>query len=292
MATTSPGSIARADLFKIQLLNGSTIYANSSQFDITYGGNVYYSTKNGAWERGAITSEASFDLRTETMSLKVIAPSTLSYPNAPGTTYNAAALLGLFDAAPVTVLTLYWNAGAIPPVNATNYIETKFYGFILPNGEITRSHIEFEVSDALYILNMKMPRNLIQASCWHTLGDVNCTIPLTTNSAYYENNSVGASSTRQNIILGTATSRTSPFYAQGYILMTSGQNNGRRFSVKTQTSTTSVLLARAMPLPLAVGDTFTMYAGCDKSPATCNGKFANLIHIGATPFCPNPEVAI
>lgn len=285
--------IGRADLFSIALPNGQTLRATSAQVDLTYSGNVYFSSQNGVWQRGKVTAEAAFDLRANDMSLTVLAPYNKTYPGTTAT-LMAAALMGLFDAAQVLVYTAYFPAGlnnpsAINAFIASAGVENKYAGYIKPGGNISRSKIEFEVADPLYVLDIKMPRNLIQTPCRHTLYDPNCTLVKT---SFQQTNSVAAGSTRQNIILGTAASHASPYFAQGFLTMTSGQNNGFTYAIKSQNGTTSILLANAMPLPLAIGDTFTMYAGCDKTAVTCQTKFNNLINIGSMEFVPNPEVAI
>jgi hypothetical protein len=281
-----------ADLFSIALPNGQTLRANSYGFDLVYSGNTYYASQNGAWQRGKITSEAAFDLRANDMSLTVLAPATVLYPGA-GVTLMAAAQLGLFDVSLVTVYTAYLPTGNSPAALnafiASVGVENKYAGYIKPSGNIGRSKIEFEVADPLYLLNIKMPRNLIQAGCRHTFCDVNCTL---SKASFTTSNSVASGSTRQLINLGTALGSAPPRYSQGSITMTSGFNSGFTFSIKQQNSTTQILLANAMPLPLAIGDTFTIITGCDKTPATCQNVYSNLIHIGAMPFVPNPETAI
>ena len=285
-------AIGVADLFSIALPNGQTLRATSWGMDLVYSGNTYYSSQNGAWQRGKITSEAGFDLRANDMGLTVLAPYSVIYPGA-GVTLMAAALLGLFDAALVKVYTAYFPAGlqpaAINAFIASVGVENKYAGYIKPAGAISRSKIEFEVADPLYILNLKMPRNLIQAGCRHTFCDVNCTLSA---SSFTTSNSVASGSTRQLINLVTTLGSAPPRYSQGSIKMTSGFNDGFQFSIKKQNSTTQILLANAMPLPLAIGDTFTIITGCDKTPATCQNVYSNLIHIGAFPFVPNPEMAI
>ncbi|MHB0992679.1 MAG: DUF2163 domain-containing protein [Burkholderiales bacterium] len=72
------------------------------------------------------------------------------------------------------------------------------------------------------------------------------------------------------------------YYAQGIITMTSGNANGMTAVIKTVSNGNIVLL---LPLsrPPAVGDTFTMSAGCSKSVATCQYKFNNVINFGGFP---------
>jgi len=44
-------------------------------------------------------------------------------------------------------------------------------------------------------------------------------------------------------------------------------------------------------IPIA-GDTYTLYAGCDKLQATCSGKFNNLVHFRGFPYIPASEVSV
>ena len=46
-----------------------------------------------------------------------------------------------------------------------------------------------------------------------------------------------------------------------------------------------------MPLPNvpAVGDTFSVFPGCDKTKTTCAGKFSNIARFRGFPFVPVPE---
>ncbi len=267
-----------------------SINACSSTFDIAYQGVTYYGSKFGAWERGKITSEASFDLKANDMTLSVLAPGTLAYPNT-SVTMMGAAQLGLFDAALVQVFTAYWPIGQMPNSYVASWgIETKFAGYIKPNGSIGRSKLEFEVADALYLLNQKLPRNIIQASCRHTLYDPNCTMVATNFKS--ATMTVASGSTRQSINTTATLGQSPPIFTQGYITFLTGQNAGLSFTIKQQISTTNLLLAASVPLPLAIGDTFTAFFGCAKTAAVCQGTFNNLVHIGATPFVPSPEVAI
>ena len=47
------------------------------------------------------------------------------------------------------------------------------------------------------------------------------------------------------------------------------------------------------PLPFAPspGDAFTVYAGCDHTQGTCQGRFNNLANFRGFPYVPPPELA-
>jgi Phage conserved hypothetical protein BR0599/Uncharacterized conserved protein (DUF2163) len=85
-------------------------------------------------------------------------------------------------------------------------------------------------------------------------------------------------------------------YPLGYVLGITGQNTGLKRSVKVQTTSATggypeLQLLWPLPFPVAAGDTFELFAGCDKTLATCTAVYNNTIHFGGTPFVPNPEIA-
>jgi hypothetical protein len=42
----------------------------------------------------------------------------------------------------------------------------------------------------------------------------------------------------------------------------------------------------------SVGDTFTIYYGCDHTPGTCQSKFNNLANFRGFPYVPPPQMAV
>ena len=72
------------------------------------------------------------------------------------------------------------------------------------------------------------------------------------------------------------------YFAQGIITMTSGASSGMQSQVKTMQGENMALL---LPLGrgVAVGDTFTVMAGCCKTVSACQYKFNNLVNYGGFP---------
>lgn len=86
---------------------------------------------------------------------------------------------------------------------------------------------------------------------------------------------------------GSAGSGGSPplfgdYFAQGIVTMTSGSANGMRADVKTLTGPTLSLLLPLGRTP-AVGDTFSITAGCSKTVGACQYKFNNIANFGGFP---------
>lgn len=72
------------------------------------------------------------------------------------------------------------------------------------------------------------------------------------------------------------------YFSSGQLTFTSGNNSGLSVTAKKQTGG---LIELFIPTAFTtqVGDTFTIMAGCDKTPATCQSKFNNVANFGGFP---------
>lgn len=174
---SAPGWV-EADCFVINLPNGQTILATNGQWDITFlgstpgwtgGQTTFRSIGFGAWYRGSITSESGFDLSANTMDL-TCEPGDVQYPGI-AMSIPAAAHRHLFDAATVWVYTAYMPLTGYGDVSAG--IETKFQGTIT-TAKPSRTSVQFEVADPLFLLNMKVPSRVLQSNCPWSFADSNC----------------------------------------------------------------------------------------------------------------------
>ena len=60
--------------------------------------------------------------------------------------------------------------------------------------------------------------------------------------------------------------------------------------VKTWTQTGGVVqLYLPMPRPVQVGDTLSIYPGCDKRVGHCRDKFNNIVNMRAEPYVPGTD---
>lgn len=287
----------RADLFKIVLQNGQTVFATTWQTAITFQSNTYHPRRYGAWQRGGVQSEASYSPVSNSMSLTVFVdpnqPPAVLYPGTQTPLFQTIAA-GLFDAATVTVYTLYWGLGeSVATGIARGYI-TSFVGQITKVTDLGRDKCDFDVADMLFQLNLYTPPGLIQSPCRFQLFDLGCTL-IKTNFQLTNTAASGSTSLQINLSAGANTAswwNGIITFTQGYITFTSGQNSGLSGYIKNLNSNTQILLSSPMPFPVAIGDAFTMYAGCNKTLFMCNNGFGNLINYAGTPFVPNPEVGL
>ncbi|MEM9494839.1 MAG: DUF2163 domain-containing protein [Pseudomonadota bacterium] len=82
------------------------------------------------------------------------------------------------------------------------------------------------------------------------------------------------------------------WFAHGVLTWETGANTGARAHVKTQTKTGAIGLWLPAGADIAIGDTFTARAGCDKRFKTCTDKFANSTNFRGFPFMPGNDFAV
>lgn len=81
------------------------------------------------------------------------------------------------------------------------------------------------------------------------------------------------------------------WFDYGEVWWTSGANAGRKTEVRSYRPG-RVELWEPMGLPLAVGDSFTIHAGCDKRASTCRDKFSNILNFRGEPHVPGTDAMI
>ena len=78
---------------------------------------------------------------------------------------------------------------------------------------------------------------------------------------------------------------TSGYFDRGLITFTSGPNTGLSMEVKSYT-VGQMILVLPMPYTIAVGNTYSLIAGCDKTFPTCRDRFNNVVHFRGEPYLP------
>lgn len=292
----------KADLFVINLPNSQAIYATDGQLDITVpsGTNgwtgfttVFSANTVGRWNRGAITSEAGFTLAANSMSLTCVPQPSTTYP---GLTLGllSAAFNGLFDAATISVYTVYMPAGQYGVVTAG--VETKFFGFIEKITDIDRSHVVFECEDAFYLLNQKIPARVIQSGCPWSFCDANCTLSAATYTVTF---TAKTGSTTSLLTPTSAFTQAAGYFSQGVVTCTSGANVGLSQTVKLHDGSGNLEMTLPWLMPVAAGDTYSVIGGCPKTTTFCaatktaaGATVNNLVNFGGAIGVPQPLQAV
>ncbi len=162
-------------------------------------------------------------------------------------------------------------------------------------GEIRRTDAGFtmELRSASYALDQPRGR-LFQAACSADLGDAQCTISLS-DPRYRADAVITSGDGRLTLETTGLSSFADGWFSGGAIQFTSGGNAGARADIrqhKNGGAMAQIGLWAPLAQPLAVGDAFTVTAGCDKSFATCRDRFANLLNFRGFPFMPGNDLVL
>ena len=266
--------LVTVDLFTFELKNGTTLRYTTSGTPVTFGGFTWLAAPGGLTR-----SKVRWTTGVEVDVLQLVFPSPASM-TVGGVPMLAAAVLGLFDNARVTLSRLFMSDFTTP----VDTLEL-FRGNAAP-AEVYRTALHLTVNSDLERLNVMIPPNVVQPSCMHTLFDIGCGV----NPATYR--VAGAvSAVNANGSLQTALGQAPGYFQTGGIKFTSGANIGLTRTVKDFAGA-AVYLSNPFPYDVVPGDTFLITPGCDhKHNGDCLNKYNNVRFFKAMPFVPVPETA-
>ncbi len=189
---------------------------------------------------------------------------------------------GRYDGAEVTIWLLNW---ADP---AQNIVE--FRGTF---GEVSRAGGAFKVDLRGLTEALNAPQGRVyQRGCDAILGNAACKVNL--SSANFRAEMVVQSiSGLGEITLSGASSKADNWFQLGRFAVVSGAAAGLAGMIKQDRAlgggARGVVLWQALPVPLAVGDSVVLEAGCDRTSDTCRTKFNNLINFQGFPYIPGED---
>ena len=159
-------------------------------------------------------------------------------------------------------------------------------------GQVTRGKTAFqaEMRGLAHKLNQSVGR-CYGYGCDADLGDALCTIDLS-NPLFAGSGAVTRVTDARRFTVSGLETFADTWFSGGKLIWTSGANAGRAMEVKRHAMSptqTSIELWQAMSEDVAVGDTFTVTAGCDKQFATCKSKFANTVNFRGFPYMPGND---
>lgn len=196
---------------------------------------------------------------------------------------------GAFDAADFQVDEAYFSAvptWPMPPKGATPVGCRTIFAGQVAEVDTTNLVAIFTVNDYRALFSIQVPIHFYSAQCRHMLYDSGCQL-VAANFAI--NGTVSAESSPATIIAeGLPAPRGSGTYQLGQLVVTSGNNNTFRRTVKSWDGAFTLSMLNPFPFQFQPGDTFTAYPGCNKVSTTCEA-FGNLANYGGQPLIPPPE---
>lgn len=277
LAILASGQWYKAELYDIVLANSAgTLRWTSYDLPLTVGGNLY--SPDVIIRRGNVRQERG--IKVQTMELTVLPQLDAPTPvTVSGLSLPAALRRGVFDGAVVTMYKVFMSSPTDTSAGAVQWFSGRV-NEVSPGRWSSRMTIQSH----LELLNIPMPRNVIQTGCLHSLFDTGC--GLSKASFTSTATCTGSSSTTTFTYSGLA--QATGYFDLGVITFTSGVNNGVSRTVKSYASGTIVVI-NPFPSAPANGDTFSIVPGCDKLQATCSSKFSNIARFKGFPYVPVPE---
>jgi uncharacterized phage protein (TIGR02218 family) len=181
---------------------------------------------------------------------------------------------GLYDHARIDMFACNWA----DLTQGTVQLRRGWLGEVLLSG----GHYVAELR-GLHDLLQRVVGDYYTPECRYDLGDSRCTIDLAPRTV---TGAVTSVTDNANFTDTTQTAATG-IYNYGKLSWTSGANNGLSMEVKSWDGTAQLFtLWLPMPNAVAPGDAYTVYPGCDKRFATCQGTFNNAVNFGGFPYVP------
>jgi uncharacterized phage protein (TIGR02218 family) len=185
--------------------------------------------------------------------------------------------LGLFDLAAVSQRRAFAPDWASP---VTGWID--IFAGIVTQAEHLGGAITLSISSLLVLLNTSVPPAVYQAACRHVFGAPACGVEVAALSVA---DTASAGSTRATILCGLG--QAAHAWDHGRVTMLSGANLGVARAVKTS-APGRLDLYGPFPYPVAPGDAFRVWPGCNKTLDQCRA-FGNEARFGGQPWVPVPE---
>ena len=262
-----------ADLYTITLVGGTVIRYTDRELATTINGNTFI--KGPAILRGK--AKLSVGISVDTMDLKINADSSVMVNGVPILQFIAG---GGFDGANMLLERAFTSAPGADWIGTIGM----FSGRVGP-GQASRYEAVLTVNSDSELLNVMVPRNVYQPGCNNTLFDGACGL---TKSSYAATVTASGATDATLTTFNVTPGITFAYYSQGFALCTAGANAGLSRTLKSN-GVGYLQSIRPWAAPVSIGDTFTIYPGCDKQQATCSGKFSNLVHFRGQPYVPAPE---
>lgn len=162
-------------------------------------------------------------------------------------------------------------------------------------GEIRRGRVAFtaEVRSLAHVLGQTVGRTF-QATCDAALGDARCGVNMLTASNR-GTGSVAAVLRDRTFSASGLGAFAAGWFSFGVLEWTSGANSGRRVEIaghELSSGSAIITLVESPARGIAPSDAFIIFAGCDKSAATCQGKFANILNFRGFPHIPGQDTVL
>jgi len=267
----------KCDLYEITLASGTVLRYADYDMPITLSDGRVFSHKGPLFTRGKTKLTAKIEV--DSMDITVESDATDLIGTA---TWQEAAQNGAFDNADLTLYKCFMSAPGVV-VGALEW----FGGYVDVEGG-GGLEMDWKVKSYMQRLNVDYPLRKYYPTCPYTLYDADCGLDI---ADWTVSGTVTQVISKQEIY--TNLTFADGYYDLGGAMFTSGDLSDSSMSIKNSYAANGrILFIVSLDSLPAVGDTFTIYPGCAKTPAVCTSKFNNLARNRSTPFIPLKETVI
>jgi uncharacterized phage protein (TIGR02218 family) len=293
-------SFVMADLYTFTLPGGAQYLYSGAATAVTDSTTGRFFALGPRFERS--TTRVVIGIQSDELEVRIY-PATTDLLG--GTPWLAAVWQGQLDGAEVSL-----ERAFMPTWGDTSPGTVVLFAGRVSDLEASRTMICLKVRSHLELLNIEMPRRLWQPSCTHNFGDAMCGYDRV-NGLNAEGAATGVGALTFACTAGSTPtslagvpSTTNP-YTLGTVIGLTGANAGQTRTIAGYASGSDLSVKIAFLSTPAVGDTFQILPGCDRSLATCCDVFRNsrtdgsgsyypdnAETFGGFPFVPPPEDAL
>lgn len=189
---------------------------------------------------------------------------------------------GLFDGARIEIWRVNWQDTAQRVLMRAGTL-----------GEVSRAAGAFTAEIRGLAQDLQTPKGrLYQYACDAELGDAYCTVDVT-SPTFQTTGTIASVTSLRLFAVSLADAFADDWFSRGRITFTSGANSGLTEVVRRQSASAGLIqleLWQPIARDIAIGDTFTLTAGCDKRFATCKAKFDNALNFRGFPYIPGSDL--
>jgi uncharacterized phage protein (TIGR02218 family) len=262
----------KADIYTLTLRTGTTLRWTGADVPVRLDGVTYSPVPI---ERSKL--KWAMGVEVDNLTLTIYPPPDLLIEGQP---LNVAARTGALDDAVLLLESAYITDFASPAAGALH----QFEGAISVD-KASAVEVALTVKSFTSIFNREVPIRSFTPGCGNTLYDTGCGVNREARALF---GSVEVGSTRRAI-------KHSMTFAERYLdygalEFTSGENAGVLITLTKNTVGTFNMVV-SLSADVAIGDTFKVYPGCDRTLETCLDKFNNKSRFRGYPWIPKPETA-
>ena len=214
---------------------------------------------------------------------------------------GSVVLEGILDSESIDVQKILSGAYDYSPAKMliVNYADTAIGVADLLTGTVGEIEIRTDLSYRAEMLDLKhylsnVIGEVYTLECRADLGDSRCKVPIT-NPTWGRIATVTTVTNRNTFIVSfdnpDARAAQADWYQSGSLRWNTGDNVGKAHEITVwESGTNAITMYLSSFFTIQVGDTLTVYPGCDKTITTCIDRFDNRLNFRGEPFLPGRDI--